>query len=81
MNPVPARSSKEVLSITLPVEVANEMFSTEFSYFMHTATGSRHMRTMEYHLPEHLTECIEHIHPTIQYVYQVIRNQLSLLLN
>lgn len=55
------------LSITLPVETANTLFDTQFSTYVHVASGERVVRTLEYSLPVDLFEHIEVIHPTTSF--------------
>ena len=56
------------LSVTMPVQTANDLFDANFSVFTHVATGKQAIRTFAYSIPAILADHIDFVHPTISQV-------------
>lgn len=55
----------DLLSISLPVGKANELFDTDFAVYTHSETGKQTIRTMSYSIPTELEGHLDFVHPTI----------------
>ncbi|KAJ7181486.1 family S53 protease [Mycena crocata] len=60
--------SGDLLQISLAINKANELLSTEFSAFKHVATGAESIRTLAYSIPASLQAHVKFVHPTIAFV-------------
>ena len=47
------------------VSHANELFDTQFTTFVHDATGTETIRTLAYSIPASLQDHLDLVHPTI----------------
>ncbi|KAJ7432130.1 family S53 protease [Mycena galericulata] len=52
------------LSISVPVSMANTLFSAKYETFRHLETGTEYARTLAYSVPSHVANYIDHVHPT-----------------
>ncbi|EJD49920.1 subtilisin-like protein [Auricularia subglabra TFB-10046 SS5] len=55
------------LSISVPVGTANKMLNATFTPYLHSDTGARVLRTLEYSLPEAVAPHVRLIHPTTSF--------------
>lgn len=60
--------SGDLISISVPVAMANSLLDTEFSVFKHEETDKHMIRALSYSLPSYLFEHIEFVHPVVEYV-------------
>ncbi|KAJ6566199.1 family S53 protease [Mycena capillaripes] len=60
----PITPAGDMLEIKIPVSLANDLLSAEFSVFTHVETGKTFIRTLQYSLPTSLTQHVEFFHPT-----------------
>jgi tripeptidyl-peptidase-1 len=51
------------LGFSTTVSQAGRLFNASFSNYRHTSSGSEHVRTLAYSVPEHLKSHIELVHP------------------
>jgi hypothetical protein len=63
-----ASNAGDVLKITIPISKADELLSTEFSFFKHVSSGTESIRTLAYSVPTSLKPFIKFVHPTIAFV-------------
>ncbi|EJD49914.1 subtilisin-like protein [Auricularia subglabra TFB-10046 SS5] len=61
--------SGDWMSISVPVSTANRMLNATFAPFVHSETGARIVRTLEYSLPEAVSSHIRLIHPTTSFAF------------
>jgi tripeptidyl-peptidase I len=62
-----ASPAGDVLSISVPVSKANELFGAQFDTFKHTETNKETVRTLEYSIPAELKGHLDFVHPTTTY--------------
>jgi tripeptidyl-peptidase I len=60
----PVSPAGDIVSFSVPVSQANEMFNADFSVFIHQASGEQTIRTLSHSVPSVLTNHIQFIHPT-----------------
>lgn len=60
-------TTKDWISVTLPVEKVEHLLQTEYSVFQHSKDGDILVRAPEWSLPEHLHEHIDVIQPTTSF--------------
>ena len=63
----PLTSTGDWISISLPVDQANDLFATNFSIFSHASTEQEIVRTLSYSIPTDLVGHLDLVHPTITY--------------
>ncbi|KAJ3802871.1 subtilisin-like protein [Lentinula aff. detonsa] len=57
----------DYLIFSAPVDVANDLFDTEFHSFVHPPSGKRAIRTLQYSIPRDLVSHINVVHPTTSF--------------
>jgi tripeptidyl-peptidase I len=60
----PISPAGDMLGVSIPVSMANELFAADFSVFTHQATGEQTIRTLSFSIPASIKSRIEFIHPT-----------------
>ncbi|EIW76473.1 subtilisin-like protein [Coniophora puteana RWD-64-598 SS2] len=60
-------SANDMVTVSVPVNVAEAMFDTELHVYKHAETGEGVIRTTSYSLPEILHDHIELVHPLTMY--------------
>lgn len=53
------------IGINVTVQQANSLIAAEFTNYTHSTTGRSAVRTLDYSIPETLTEHLSFIHPTV----------------
>lgn len=76
INPAIMTPAGDWLAFDTTVGTANELFNADFHVFEHQDTGTRSIVTMEYSVPEDLSEHIQLIHPSISFGTSDISPQL-----
>ncbi|KAF7981933.1 hypothetical protein HWV62_30707 [Athelia sp. TMB] len=56
------------LGFSVPVSKANDMFNAEFSVYQHVASGKEQIRTLSYSIPSSLSEHLDYVHPTTNFL-------------
>ncbi|KAF7353862.1 Subtilisin-like protein [Mycena venus] len=64
----PASAAGDWISLSIPVEKANELLKADFSVFTHTESGKESIRTLEYSIPASLQPHIKLFTPTTSFV-------------
>ncbi|KAF5357600.1 hypothetical protein D9758_007416 [Tetrapyrgos nigripes] len=60
-------STGDWLALSVPVPIANDLFSTEFHTFLHKRSGETIIRALEYSVPLDLVEHISLVHPIVTF--------------
>ncbi|KAJ3759870.1 family S53 protease-like protein [Lentinula raphanica] len=55
------------LTFSAPVQAANVLFDTDFHSFVHTPSGKRAIRSLQYSIPRDLVSHINVVHPTTSF--------------
>ncbi|KAL6302070.1 peptidase S8/S53 domain-containing protein [Sparassis latifolia] len=62
------------IGFSIPVSQENDLFDSEFSTFVHSASGARSIRTLAYSIPWELHGHLDFVHPTITFVVATLRH-------
>ncbi|KAF5392196.1 hypothetical protein D9757_001522 [Collybiopsis confluens] len=57
----------DYLTFSAPVRAANHLLNTNFGSYLHTPSGKRAIRTLQYSIPEDLVSHISIVHPTTSF--------------
>ncbi|KIP04581.1 hypothetical protein PHLGIDRAFT_25524 [Phlebiopsis gigantea 11061_1 CR5-6] len=55
------------LTVSVPVNKANELFDADFAVYTHSDTGKQIVRTLSYSIPAELSGHLDFVHPTISF--------------
>lgn len=57
----------DYITFIVPVYAANDLFDTEFHSFIHSPSGKRAIRTLQYSIPKYLRSHISIVHPATSF--------------